>query len=76
MTYEYKAGMKMYEAIWQPDGKRVGVWCMHAANEADVLSGAQAYLAEHPEYDFPGGRDGTTMRVASLAGTAASFPRT
>jgi len=34
---------------------------MHAANEADVLSEAQAFFAEHPEHDF--GHDGTTVRV-------------
>ena len=70
MVYEYRPGMKMYEAIWERDGKPVGVWCMHAANEADVLSEAQAFFAEHPEYDFPGGRDGTKVRVRIFGGLA------
>jgi hypothetical protein len=73
MTYEYQAGMKMYEAVWERDGKRVGVWCMHAANEADVLSEAQAFFAEHPEYDFAGGRDGTTVRVGIVGGDGSIF---
>ena len=62
MAYEYRPGMKMYEVVWERDGKRVGTFCTHAANEADALSEAEAFFAEHREHDFPGGRDGTTAR--------------
>jgi hypothetical protein len=44
-----------------------------AANEADVLSEAQAFFAEHPEYDFPGGRDGTTIRIGIVGGDVSIF---
>jgi hypothetical protein len=64
MPHEYRPGMKMYEVVWERAGKRVGIYCVHAANEADALSHAEAFFAEHPEHDFPGGRDGTTARAA------------
>jgi hypothetical protein len=66
MAYEYRPGMKMYEAIWERDGERVLGWCMHAANEADVLIEVKAFFAEHPELDIPGGRDGTTVRIGII----------
>jgi len=47
----------MYEIVWERDGRCVGTYCVHAANEADALSHAEAFFAEHPEHDFPGGRD-------------------
>jgi hypothetical protein len=41
----------MYQAIWRCDGEVVGMFYMHAANEADVRAEATAFLAEHPELD-------------------------
>jgi len=68
MPHEYRPGMKMYEIVWQRDGRRVGTYCVHAANEADALSHAEAFFAEHPEHDFPGGRDGATARAGIVGG--------
>ena len=64
MAYEYRPGMKMYEAVWERDGERVHSWAMHAANAADVVAEAEAFFAEHPEDDFR--RDGTTVRVGII----------
>jgi hypothetical protein len=66
MAHEYKPGMKMYEAVWERDGERVLVWCMHAASEADVISEVEAFFAEHPEHEIPSGREGTTVRVGII----------
>jgi hypothetical protein len=63
VKYEWRPGMKMYEAVWERDGKRVWVWSMHAANEQDVIAFAEAFFLEHPELEFPGRLPGTTVRV-------------
>jgi hypothetical protein len=65
MAYEYQPGMKFYQAIWERGGECVGTWSMHAANEADVLSEAESFFAEHPEHGFP--REGTTVRVCIVS---------
>jgi hypothetical protein len=61
MAHEYRPGMKMYQVIWERDGKRVLTYALHAADETDAQSTAEAFLIEHPEYDFP--RTGTAVRV-------------
>jgi hypothetical protein len=59
--HEYRPGWKMYQVVWERDGERLATYALHAANEADALSRAEASLAEHPEHDFD--RTGTTVRV-------------
>jgi hypothetical protein len=61
MAYEYRPGMKMYQVVWERDGERVATHALHAADEADARSRAEASLAKHPEYGFD--RTGTTVRV-------------
>jgi hypothetical protein len=59
--HEYRPGWKMYHVVWERDGERLATYALHAANEADALSRAEASLAEHPEHDFD--RTGTTVPV-------------
>jgi hypothetical protein len=61
MAHEYRPGWKMYQVVWERDGERLATYALHAANEADAPSRAEASLAEHPEHDFD--RTGTTVRV-------------
>jgi hypothetical protein len=58
MAYEYRPGMKMYQVVWERDGERVATHALHAADEADARSRAEASLAKHPEYGLiaPGPR--------------------
>jgi hypothetical protein len=57
----WRQGMKMYQAVWERDGERVATYALPAADEADALSTAEAFFAEHPEFNFP--RDGVTARA-------------
>ena len=61
MAHDWRPGMKMYQVVWERDGKRVATHALHAADEADARSRAESSLAEHPEFDFD--RAGTTVRV-------------
>ena len=56
--------MQMYEAVWRSDGERVGVFYMHAANEAVVLAEATLFLQEHPEFLHPVGH--LTLSIRTL----------
>jgi hypothetical protein len=62
MAHEYyRRGWKFYEVIWERDGERLATHALHAADEADALSRAEARRAEQPEDDFD--RSGTTVKV-------------
>lgn len=67
MVYQWRPGMKMYEAIWERDGERVFGWCMHAANEQDVLAEAGAFFrANAPKFDGLANED-VSVRVQLAA---------
>jgi len=62
MAHHYRPGMKMYQVVWERDGERIHTCSLHAANEADARSRAEAALAglaDIPDFDRPG----TTVRV-------------
>jgi hypothetical protein len=61
MSQDFRPGMKMYQVVWEREGERVATHALHAADEADARSMAEASLAKHPEFDFD--RTGTTVRV-------------
>jgi hypothetical protein len=64
MAHHYRPGMKMYQVVWERDGERIHTCALHAADEADAHSRAEAMLAglaEIPEYNFD--LAGTTVRV-------------
>jgi hypothetical protein len=64
MAHHYRPGMKMYQVVWERDGERIHTCALHAADEADARSRAEAMLAgpaDIPEYSFD--RAGTTVRV-------------
>lgn len=61
MAHRYRPGMKMYQVVWEREGERICTHALHAADAADALSAAEAFIAEHPECNFP--RDGVTARV-------------
>jgi hypothetical protein len=61
MAHDFRPGMKMYQVVWERDGERIATHALHAADEADARSRAEASLAKHPEHDFD--RTGTTVRV-------------
>ena len=62
MAHHYRPGMKMYQVVWERDGERIHTCSLHAADEADARSRAEAALAglaDIPDFD----RAGTTVRV-------------
>jgi hypothetical protein len=61
MAHDYQPGMQMYQVIWERDGERIATHALHAADEADARSRAEAFLATQPQYDFD--RTGTTVQV-------------
>ena len=61
MAHYYRPGMKMYQVIWERDGERLATVALHAADETDARSRAEALLEAQPETDFD--RTGTTVRV-------------
>jgi hypothetical protein len=61
MAHDYRSGMKMYEVFWERDGAPVSTYALHASDEADARSRAEASLAKHPEFDFD--RTGTAVRI-------------
>jgi hypothetical protein len=61
MALDYRPGMKMYQVIWERDGEHIATRALHAADEADARSRAEASFAKHPDHDFD--RTGTTVRV-------------
>jgi hypothetical protein len=61
----FRPGWKMYQVVWERDGERLATHALHAADEADARSRAEASLAKHPEHDFD--RTGTTVRVRAIA---------
>ncbi len=66
--HEYRPGWKMYQVVWERDGERLATYALHATNEADALSRAEASLAEHPEHDFD--RTGPRYEFALLSRSA------
>jgi hypothetical protein len=52
MAHDFRPGMKMYQVVWERDGERIATHALHAADEADARSRAEASLAKHPEHDF------------------------
>ena len=62
MIHEYRPGRKMYVVVWELEGELRCRFSTHAEDEADAISIAQSYFAEHPEDDFPG-REGMTVSV-------------
>jgi hypothetical protein len=59
--------MQMYEAVWRSDGERVGVFYMRAANEAVVLTEANLFLQEHPNFRRSTGQLTLSISVLSSA---------
>lgn len=66
--------MQMYEAVWRSDGERVGVFYMHAANEAVVLAEAKIFLQGHPEFLYPTGHLTLSIRTLSSAERLRGHP--
>jgi hypothetical protein len=64
MAHEYRPGMKMYQVVWERDGERVATYALHAVDETDARSRAEAFFIEHPEHDFP--RAGAMVRVRPI----------
>jgi hypothetical protein len=52
MPLEYRPSMKMYEVVWERDGECVSRFYVDAASELDAISGAEAFLAEYPKFNF------------------------
>jgi hypothetical protein len=61
VAQEYPPGRRMYQVVWERDGEGVATHALHAADEADARSSAEAFPAKHPARDFD--RAGTTLWV-------------
>jgi hypothetical protein len=49
----WQPGMKYFELTWGSDPDEAPNLFLHAQDEADALSRAEAFYAEHPDADFP-----------------------
>ncbi len=58
----YKPGMKMYEVVWERDGRVIFSFHTHAASATDAVYEGEGHLAEQPE-DIVDGREGATVHV-------------
>jgi hypothetical protein len=74
VAQEYPPGKRMYQVVWERDGERVATHALHAADEADARSSAEAFLAKHPERDFD--RAGTTLWVRVITFPSALMTTT
>jgi hypothetical protein len=54
--------VKYFELTWGSDPDDRPNLYLHAVDETDALSGAEAFYAEHPHFDFPG-RTSMPVRV-------------
>ena len=43
---------RMFEVVWERNGACVSRFYVDAASERDAISGAEAFLAKHPNLDF------------------------
>jgi hypothetical protein len=66
MALEYRPARNMYEVIWERDGERIYTHALHAADEADARSKAEASFVEHPEHDFDRTRTTVLVRVITF----------
>jgi hypothetical protein len=64
MVFKFQPGMKMYEVVWERDGKKLHIMNLHAADKAGAISRAEETFAELPEIDFD--RSDTTVHARLL----------
>ena len=49
MVYQWRPGMKMYEARWEVRGECIYGHCMHAENEHEIVIEAERFILENPD---------------------------